>query len=518
MAYIAPNSTITICKGVPLDNSYGDTIYFSSVSDQSSYFADKAVYSFTSQSYQRVGKGKIRVEQCADDLYGCNYLYFVNTSFGSKRFYAFITGVEYINNITSEITYELDVMQTWHFSYEVGYCFVEREHVTDDTIGANVIQEPINFGDIRARTTQASEHGDSYRVVIATGYDSDDNTPGGVYGRIPSGLNYIFANADSKSALNTLWEYLQATVDAEKDDAIVSIWMQLTDFTSTDDDISDATQVAVIRMPSNIDGYTPKNNKLFTYPYNYICIDSGNDSAEYRFEWFNKYADEQGGAPFVMVGATCPNPEVICAPMGYNTNPYTSSSNANTINYTEGVVMKDFPQLAWATDAYRAWVANGGYYSTLFSVGASAAGVATGVMSANPALAASGAIGMGSAINTAVHQANKGATGHGAQGGSALVNCRAKDFWFKHMQIQYDYAKMIDDYFTMYGYQVNKVKQPSRNGRPRWNYVKTQNCIILSESVPSDDVSKIESIYDNGITFWMSGSYVGRYTGDNSPS
>lgn len=55
----------------------------------------------------------MRVEKKAEDLYDCNYLAFQNTSFGSKWFYAFITSVEYVNNITSEITFEIDVLQTY---------------------------------------------------------------------------------------------------------------------------------------------------------------------------------------------------------------------------------------------------------------------------------------------------------------------------------------------------------------------------------------------------------------------
>ena len=51
-------------------------------------------------------------------LYNCNYLAFQNASFGGKWFYAFIDSVEYVNNVTSEVTYTIDVMQTWHFQYQ----------------------------------------------------------------------------------------------------------------------------------------------------------------------------------------------------------------------------------------------------------------------------------------------------------------------------------------------------------------------------------------------------------------
>ena len=77
---------------------------------------------------------------------------FQNTSFGIKWFYAFITNVEYINNETSEITIEIDVMQTWHFDYTVNQCFVEREMAATDDIGGNLVPETLNWANMYTRT------------------------------------------------------------------------------------------------------------------------------------------------------------------------------------------------------------------------------------------------------------------------------------------------------------------------------------------------------------------------------
>jgi hypothetical protein len=74
---------------------------------------------------------------------------------------------------------------------------------------------------------------------------------------------------------------------------------------------------------------------------------------------------------------------------------------------------------------------------------------------------------------------------------------------------------MIDDFFTMYGYAVRRCKIPNRSSRPHWNYVKTIGCCITG-SVPADDMRKICSIYDAGITFWKNGNEVGNYSLNNS--
>ena len=76
MADIAPNSTIKLLHNIPLDPTYEHTIYFSSESTQLAYFnsSSKVKYTYSNNTYQRVNKGILRIAQCADDLYDCNYL------------------------------------------------------------------------------------------------------------------------------------------------------------------------------------------------------------------------------------------------------------------------------------------------------------------------------------------------------------------------------------------------------------------------------------------------------------
>ena len=84
----------------------------------------------------------------------------------------------------------------------------------------------------------------------------------------------------------------------------------------------------------------------------------------------------------------------------------------------------------------------------------------------------------------------------------------------KQMVLQNEFAKIIDDFFTMYGYQTDRVKVPNRTGRPYWNYVKMQNSCHRG-NVPSEDMSKINDLYDSGITFWHTPD-VGNYSLDNT--
>ena len=144
--YIEPNTIIKILKNCPLDTTYDHTIFFDTQENQTAYFNGLVKYTLNNQTYQRVNKNRMRVQYKADDLYDCNYIMFQNTSYGNKWFYAFIKSVEYINNITSEIEYEIDVMQTWFFDYTLGQCFVEREHSATDNIGDNLVPENLEQG------------------------------------------------------------------------------------------------------------------------------------------------------------------------------------------------------------------------------------------------------------------------------------------------------------------------------------------------------------------------------------
>ena len=100
--------------------------------------------------------------------------------------------------------------------------------------------------------------------------------------------------------------------------------------------------------------------------------------------------------------------------------------------------------------------------------------------------------------------------------GNNSVASGLQSFYGGRCSISAQYARMIDDYFTVYGYAVKRLKIPNRDSRPHWNYVKTIGCTITG-SIPSDDMQLICSIYDNGITFWKNGSEIGDYSLDNSP-
>lgn len=164
---IAPNSTVKLLSNVPLDNTYSDTIYFDTAANQQTYFNSKAKRTFSNQSYVRKAAGVVRLDCVADYLYDVNYLMFQNTAYGNKWFYGFITDVVYVNDNRTDVYFELDVLQSWLFEMQLEYCFVEREHVTDDIVGAHLQPEPVNIDALKCYSQSPMTTGfTTYGVLI----------------------------------------------------------------------------------------------------------------------------------------------------------------------------------------------------------------------------------------------------------------------------------------------------------------------------------------------------------------
>ena len=147
MAWVEPNSVVYALKGVPMDRGFQHTVYWDTLSAQQTYFASKIQRTYSTNTYQRADKGRIRVKDTYANVLPCNYLMFKNTSHENKWFYAFIDSIEYINENTVEIVYTIDPLQTWHFEYELMPCFVEREHFETDNIGDSLIDEALDYGE-----------------------------------------------------------------------------------------------------------------------------------------------------------------------------------------------------------------------------------------------------------------------------------------------------------------------------------------------------------------------------------
>ena len=87
-------------------------------------------------------------------------------------------------------------------------------------------------------------------------------------------------------------------------------------------------------------------------------------------------------------------------------------------------------------------------------------------------------------------------------------------FFTECRTIKPEYGQIIDDYFTMFGYKTNRLKQPNITGRAAFNYVKTIGANVTGKA-PNEILSFIANMLDRGITFWHTND-VGNYSLKNS--
>lgn len=572
---IVPNSEVFILKNVPLEPSFDHTIWFDSPDQQATAFTTYALaFYFDKVSYQRYPRPYITLDKTVDELLGCNYLMFRNTGYGEKWFYAFITQVEYISNTTSRIYYTIDPMQTYLFDVNVEQCFVEREHAMTDAIGDNLIPESFELGEYVFDADYFPQifEKSHYTICILASWKAtykdnkwviEDASSGGV-GGVDSGIytgltknTFDYDPDNPQSAPRSVNAVIEAATKANKADGIVSITMYPKFFMnwSITGDLADGLvpykMNDIPAFTGTFDGYKPKNNKLYTSPFCGVYVDNlqGN-AANYAYEYFT------GRKPlFYIVGASNGNLECSSIPINYKGLPS---------NYQESLIMGGFPQCAWNVDTFKAWIAQNKYaiaagvattaIDTVKTVALAAAGlgaageavgmasITTGAGSAKTAQAAAQydkayqnmqnvsynaqgdvlnkTINLVAQVKTASTQPNHS---RGQQSSSVYCAMGVQGFHYMPYRIQGQFARVIDDFFSMFGYKTNRLKVPNRNGRKAWNYVKTCGC-TLTGSAPADATAALVSIYDRGITFWRcidlsAGNpftRVGNYSLDNS--
>lgn len=544
-----PQSQIYICMGVPLDNRYQHTIDFRSASDQREYFAGKVVKTFSAYSYYR-RNWKLKVEATMAQAMQWDYLYIVQPGTPQYQYY-FINSVEYLSDSTVELNLELDVLQTYRGQYIFEPCFVERTHVSDDTVGAHTVPEGLEMGPYYNYHHWNFSGFKNMGILVLSAVNLADvwesandvkMSPANNYGGVYSGLSvYAYARPDALS------NKLKQLDQFGKIDAIVSIWMyprvlvKLKDGTTgsvvTWEDLDENTttyQTAVVTGVTNdtgtmntgiagytnyddklFEGYVPKNNKLYTYPYNMLyCTNNAGETAEYRFEYFD------GDPTFGIFGAIGADATIKLCPEYYNMGD-------GGVNYDEGISLGNFPQCAFNSDSYKVWLAQNynqlkhseGSAMTTALIGAGTA--IAGLVTYNPTMIGGGLMGVlhGASQVSAIMAQKEDAQAQPPQAKgsfSTTVNMTAgrQTFSFYYKCVRKEYAQMLDDFFTMYGYRVNRLMKPNTRVRKAFTYIKTVDCKI--RGMANEDRVKVQSIFDNGVTFWCDPERVGDYTQDNS--
>ena len=266
-----------------------------------------------------------------------------------------------------------------------------------------------------------------------------------------------------------------------------------------------------VAKPNSIDGYTPVNNKLWTYPYNYLVLDNNNGSSNIlHWERFTEFPYDPDYVDFKIIGVPLVGGSVKCVPWMYDNIEQ---------NEAEGIFAGKFPTLNWANDEYINWLTQN---ATNIGLGIASNGlqIASGLASAEAGVGVpqvvSGIMGIANTLNQIhVHDMQPNSARGSVNGGDLNVCNHKNGFFFYAKSIKNEYAQIIDKYFSMYGYKVNMVKVPNITGRTNWNYVKTINCDVEG-NIPVTDLEVIRAMFNRGVTLWHNATNFLNYAASNS--
>ena len=531
---ITPDTTIYLLK-CPLEGDNNHQLTFSNKTAQFNYFNSLPKFECDNVTYQR-RDGVMRINENIDDIIHYNYVMYRNTNYSNKWYYAFITGMEYVNDEVTYVSIKTDTWQTWQFDLTFKRCFVEREHVNDDTIGLHTIPEGLEYGEYicndKTDHKWASTNDGSVMICfqvtsVNCSHDSVTcNYPSSQYymfNGIPQGCA-VFALECTKENLVNIYSITSSYDNAGKGDAIVAITLvpracctwelkhpegiySLMDlYVPVASTSANTLLSAQITINNTINSYTPRNHKLFVYPYNYLYV-TNNSGADVSYN----YEDFNGSPTFALYGAFEQGGALMLMPQ----NSKKSAGTVTGDGWNEGIPAGKLPNLSWSSDYYLNWQAiNGknveiqaGLSALSFGLGggtAMSAGASGNYQQAGGAMPS--LTGWMSQIANTMQQVREArmtppqAKGNVSTGDIGFSSGETK-FTFRKMSIKAEYARVIDQFFDLYGYKVNTVKVPNLTGRQNWNYVKLADANILGD-IPQDDIAEIKGMFHNGVTLW----------------
>ena len=561
---ITPDTNIRLLKcPIKLDNK--NQITFSNISSQTSYFLSLPHLEVEGSMYQR-RDSSIYYPAIYDDLTEYSYVMYQNENYSNKWFYAFISGMEYLNDNTTKISIITDSFQTWQFDITYKESFVEREmiNVSSDVPGANLIPENLETGEYKIAAT-ANVTGLTPVYVWAYSnnkitminpssttstheFDLGNTNTHNINGIFTSVYYLVATNANAYGhiatclSLNNQSEYVVAHFSVPSLAISTGTGGNAIDFTSGTSGYhvdgmyelagkAAATTKTLLSTPTSLDGYTPKNAKVRQYPYVYLGFNPPQGTSKiYRYENFTN-----GTPVFNFISEVNPNPSVHMIPQNYRGKSGNSTNDSAALN--------GYPQIASKVDVYNSWLAentgilsvqqNQAYTNTMYDVAGGTAGLVSNIFSS----ASNGNFGGLAGVATSALDMYRSAANYdyyiamvNAQkekqamlpdnvslGGSnaTLLGYELMDNnIFTRYNIKYQFAKRIDDYFSMFGYQTNELKIPNINNRPNWNYVKTQGINIIG-NIPNEDLEIIKTLYNSGITLWHNPSTFLDYSQNN---
>ena len=464
-----------------------------------------------------------------NDVLQCNYMAYQNTDYSNKWFFAWIDDITYSSNGATKITFTIDVWSTWFNQLTLKPCFVEREHVNDDTVGIHTLPEKLEHGEYITEDSYVVVTNGEYlkndykdftitdnsHICIGTTYLPTSETAGSnvtgtnAYG-IFGGIKY-YVMKDVASAITFInWCDKQAKADAIQcifyvPDWVIMFggWETVVDFTDINGFYEATEVVTLINKPTSLGYYTPVNKKLLTYPFVYLQIsNNAGNTANYKFENIGT-----SQVRIHSVGTITPSCSV---------KHYIESYSESTTNFDNGLTGAKYPVCNWSSDVYTNWLTSNAVNNGL-GIAGSVMSTAVGAVTGNAIGVASGVLGVAQTLGSYYqHSLEPHQSKGNINSGDVAFTKKENLAEYSIMHIKPEYAEIIDKYFSRYGYQINLIKVPNITGRSAFNFIKIGNSENIGVgSVPSKYLDKINEICRAGVTIWHNHNNVNDYNISN---
>lgn len=534
------NSEIILCSGIKLDRNYENTLSYSEA-DMVTLCRNNEIYNGDTYTILQP-QNKIRISAKYENCIYANYVAFINPRYGNKWVFAWVTDVKLINPNTTEITIQVDVFSTWYSRFNLNEAFIEREHVSDDTVGLHTIPEGLETGDYICDDIikQNGLAGKGYYIIASTFIpylDQNDELivsiggdGGDVYNGIYNGLVYS-AFTNSTAGVTKLKKVIQAFANAGRNDDIYAIfiaptlllseiefeepsWGVVKSSNTNYEYAWESFNTGFIYKPTTLNGYTPVNNKLLTFPYCYLNFNNGNGgSAIYKYELFK---NSENFCDFSIAYSICPGLSTLLRPHYYE--------STQTFNHKADLIGGKYPTCGWISDAYTNWLTQNALNikmgivgnSIQTSLGVFEMGAFPGQGVQNIASGLSGIAGSMKEVYLKREFTSPQAEGN-INNGDINFSSENTTFTCYKMSIKAEYASIIDKYFSRFGYKVNEVKTPNLNSRSAFNFIKVGGMDeLVSGNIPSTDLEEINTIFRKGTTIFHNYNNIGNYTISNT--
>lgn len=550
-----PNSSIRLLS---TDLTLGDenTLVFNSKEEQADYFMQQGSYYWGADNFTFIKDGVLRVNGNVNDFYKYNYLMYKNTKFTDKWFYAYITNIEYLNEQVTLIYYQLDVIQTWYFDYQIKKSYVDRQHLLNDTYSS--VPDTVATGKLVQIGKWEINYTGSYFVFLTNDVTKDDTssleTLSFVCGRYtcPCQVVYFPATPDGARDLNN---FIQSVSNRGRADRILScvfipflnssmLNMETTEKTGTD--VGDFTVVNSITFNSEqmTLSFTPNSivgleyAKMRTMPYSEIRVTdmTTGQYIQLDFAKFNLFSQDNT-CKFRLQCTISPNPTIRVIPMNYCGQLFA---------YDNALVINCNTVMTTINNQYANYMMRNGNINNLnkeFAKGERSLATQGAQLSRNQAIVGGGMSALGSlasrdiggAIRSGVGMYNanqnfnqqKQEINYSAYEKIASISAQEDSagkmasqmtdisdgamnrlvyengLLFTEFSLDNYYKKNVTNFWKMYGYPVHELTEVNhRVPNQNWCYCKVVSPNIVGRGIPQNDLTEIAGLYEKGLTWW----------------